>query len=366
MRKINLLFLINSLRLGGAEKLVYDIALSLNQNVYNIYVLSVSKISDELEIENQDLLKKYNISVISLDKRYKRDRIKSIFKLRKIYKKFNIDIVHTHGQSPDFYGRLSSLLYRDIKIITTIHNTKGYSRPIEAIFKNLTDQYTTVSKQVQCYMEKSLGVKSKTRLIYNGIDIQRYKNDQNSNDREDVILSVGRINSQKGYITAYEKIKSFLIDNATYKWIILGDYDTNDDYYKLFVSKIEEEVKDRIILRGAVTNPELYYKRAKLFYLNSFYEGFGIVFIEALASGIAMLVNNVGIIPELIDLNANINLISENSDNNSIRELINGFDDEKAHINQLISEKFSISRIVAQYDMLYQSILKEEKRWINQ
>ena len=120
-----------------------------------------------------------------------------IDKINDILKKYNIDILHTNGQSPDFYGRLANLFYRKAKVVVTIHNTDGYSKKTEVLLKELTDVYTAVSNDAELYCREKLGIKNAV-IINNGIDFERYRTESGAN--ENIILSVGRVLPQKGFI----------------------------------------------------------------------------------------------------------------------------------------------------------------------
>ena len=133
---IKVMMLINSYNLGGAEKLVYDLAerINIKKNV-RVYICAMKSIETRLEKHVQEQLEKKNIVCLSINKGYKRDRLKSIIKIANLIFKYKIDILHTHGQAPDFYGRIAAI-FQNRKVITTIHSTNGYSKNIEKILKN--------------------------------------------------------------------------------------------------------------------------------------------------------------------------------------------------------------------------------------
>lgn len=350
------MMLINSYNLGGAEKLVYDICLELKNKEYaDIYICSIKSIETKVEKQLVGNLEQQGIKCLSIDKGYKSNRINAIKKIRKILIEKNINILHTHGQSPDFYGRLASVGL-NVKTIVTIHSTFGYSKNIEKIFQNFTDIYTAVSKETRIYMEKNLNIKKPIVLIENGIDVRRYEN-INSGKKQFKILTVGRVDDNKGYIELFLKIAPFLKKYSDVSWHILGNYSINDEYYCNFVKLIKDKnLEDRIIFKGTVLFPEDEYITSSCFLLNSKFEGFGIAYIEAMASTLPIIGNKVGVIHDIYNYGGKIELISEIDICNKLEEIYKGtWGNEKfLSINKKIVENYySISSCTNKYFELY-------------
>lgn len=362
MRKINLVLLINSFNLGGAEKLIYDLALNYNKNKFNCHVVSMAPINSNLEKKISKSLTKKNIKIYSLNKAPKKDKIKCIIRLIKYLKKNKINILHTNGQSPDFYGRIASIFHRKCKVLVTIHNTSGYNKYIELLLQTFTHQYTAVSAQAVEYCEELL-IKKDVALINNGINIETYSLSKRKNNKNKIILSVGRMVEQKGYIEIASKMNEFLLKNNNYDWYILGD--NSDPIYKEhFFDKIDKDVIKRIHLIGVVTNAEEYYKKADYFLLNSKYEGFGIAIIEAIIAKLPVYVTNVGVVPDLLENGCKLNIINENYNLNFNKNKINYQDLEKNF--EYVKSKYSLKSIANEYENLYINLLKNKKDFSNE
>ena len=362
MKKINLVLLINSFNLGGAEKLIYDLASNYNKEVINCHVVSMAPINSKLEKELSTSLKEKNIKVYSLNKRPQKDKLKCIVTLIKYLKDNKINILHTNGQSPDFYGRIASFFCKKSKVLVTIHNTSGYNKYIELFLQPLTDQYTAVSTQTLSYC-KELLIKKNITVIDNGIDIEKYVSNKKRTTKNKSILSVGRMVDQKGYIEIASRMNDFLVKNHNYDWYILGD-NSDQTYNKHFFDKFDKKVLKQIHLIGVVTNPEDYYKKADYFLLNSKYEGFGIAIIEAVIAELPIYITKVGVVPDLLSNGCKLNIIEEKTKLNFNENKIT--DEDLKQNFEYVKSKYSLKSISSEYEKLYINMINNKKGFFNE
>lgn len=118
--------------------------------------------------------------------------------------------------------------------------------------------------------------------------------------RKKYILAVASLNKNKNLVSL---IKAFqlLIDLIPHKLILIGGnrriMSTDNEIFKL-IKKLPE---DRIVLTGYINDEELvnYYNQAELFVFPSYYEGFGIPPLEAMACGCPVIVSNTSSLPEV-------------------------------------------------------------------
>ena len=181
--------LINSFNLGGAEKLVYDVARILKKREISFTLISMKRAETKIELQIENKLINMGYEVASINKPAKKRRCASILAIMKLVRNRKIDILHTNGQSPDFYGRLAKLLLPNLKIIVTIHSTSGYSIGIEKYLSALTTKYTAVSKQAARYAQNDLRIKKDICVIDNGIDFSQYIKTKENTKNRFIILS---------------------------------------------------------------------------------------------------------------------------------------------------------------------------------
>jgi len=237
------------------------------------------------------------------------------FKVKKIINEFNPDIVHIHhpfllSSAAIMYGK--KLGIPKILTIHTQYEQYAYyiypipervtQEAIKMIISNLaykTDCITTPSESMKKVIE-NYGIKNRIEVIPNAIHLISFKEDdelkrteikKKYNLKEDnkIILFVGRIASEKSIDKVIKALAIIKKRNTSKeKLLIVGNGPAMDELKQLTRSlKVEEDV----IFTGTVSYEEIrhYYKMAYVFTIASTTETFGIVTIEALASGVPVL-----------------------------------------------------------------------------
>lgn len=360
---MNVLLLINSFSLGGAEKLAYDLTEHLSRyDDLHVFLCCMGTFDDNLEAEIKKRLREKGLKCINLHKPARKGRIKVVADIKKIVNKYNIDIIHTNGQSPDFYARILKFFNRKIKILTVIHNTAGYSRKIERFQSYLTNAYVAVSDETGEYGRYQLGIKKEIHVIDNGIDVNLYSEIENK-AKNFSIVSVGRVEPQKGYLETVKKLKPFLINHSDVKWKIYGSYKENSEYYGELMDLIRKlNLENNIDFMGVETDPHKIYGDAKCFVLGSQYEGFGIAFLEAMAVGLPVFCRKIGVIN---NLNASGCIYFDLDDENIVEKLedlynTGGIEKSIAEKNrEIIKQSYDVKIVAEKYHNLYCDLMRK-------
>ncbi len=92
------------------------------------------------------------------------------------------------------------------------------------------------------------------------------------------IISIGRLTYQKGYDIAIDAINLLVERGLNFKWIILGDGDKKQELEK---KVIDYSLQDRVLFLGVKENHYPYLQQATIFLHTARFEGFGIVISEA-------------------------------------------------------------------------------------
>jgi glycosyltransferase involved in cell wall biosynthesis len=208
-------------------------------------------------------------------------------------------------------GLLIKMLYPAKKIILITHGIEVWN--IKSVLKNrfLTkvDLILSVSHYTKNRMITYLSLKSeKMSIFHNTLDpffqipdlngkkpaylLERY----GFSAADKVILTVARLSGteiHKGYDKVIKILPEVLKAVPHAKYLIGGKYnDAEKERLELLIKNYG--VKNQVILTGYIPDEELsdHYLLADLFIMPSKKEGFGIVFIEALACGLAVIAGN--------------------------------------------------------------------------
>jgi glycosyltransferase involved in cell wall biosynthesis len=111
------------------------------------------------------------------------------------------------------------------------------------------------------------------------------------------LLYVGRLNVRKNIENLLKAV--LLLRDKGIQLVIVGEADWKTPDLKAILS--DPEIKKRIIMTGAMTQNELLmtYSMARIFCFPSFAEGFGLPPLEAMASGVPVIVSESTALPEV-------------------------------------------------------------------
>ena len=158
---------------------------------------------------------------------------------------------------------------------------------LKIILYNFSDKIISNSKGSGNSLKKIFIKEKKIFPIYNPYLKKIYKNSRKK--RYKYLLSVGRLTKQKDFnnlIVSFSLIKDQI---PNYKLIIIGDGQLKNELQSLIENL---DLKKRIILTGWKKNLKKYYLSSKLFVLNSLYEGFGNVLIDAINYDLPIITTN--------------------------------------------------------------------------
>jgi glycosyltransferase involved in cell wall biosynthesis len=248
-----------------------------------------------------------------------------LFQIIKIIGRFKPDVINIQfpGQQIWFIWILKAI-FKNIKWIISLHgdeilkyyafDSKGNPPQIKAALsfseriqflilkRNIihADELTTCSEYLMTMTKKLFKSAEMTgKVVHNGIDYPLFSTPKSRLIKQEYIFACGRLTYAKGFdllIKAYALLPESL--RLRYKLVIAG---SGIEKENLVTEAIKLEIQNRIQFYGSSTQPETasLLQHSVLTVIPSRRETFGLVMLEAMATGVNVLATNVGGIPEI-------------------------------------------------------------------
>lgn len=322
MKKIGLV--ITRMLLGGANKIVSCI-LRNGSGEYNFTLFTGPEDINKREIEELKNICKIKIISSLTRKISPADDIRAYFQLKKEFVSGKFDIIHTHTSKAGFLGRIAAFHAKIPKVIHTTHGTiyksgsripgvpdaglgKWFLMQAEIYAGRKTDFFTVLSKDERDICIKlKLSTEENTVVIPNGIDVRffdisheekrKIRSLMGFDKNELVLVNTSRLSSEKGHDVLINAFQNVYGKNKLAKLIIVGD---GPEAGNLKAQAGELFKKGVIIFTGSTDDVRKYLAVSDIFILSSYYEGFGLSVLEAMAAGLPVIASAVGGIPEII------------------------------------------------------------------
>ncbi len=363
--KIKLLHLISRIDIGGAERQLLNLVTGLDKEKYDICV-GYFEGNGELKKEFQESgieTKKFRFSGFW--------DIRIWWRLYQDMKANRYDIVHTHGFKADLWGAIAGRLSGVPTIISTIHNQEQYLKnPIIGLLEKwiiapIDDTIIVVSEGVKRFLIKTSGVsEEKIRKIYYGINPEDTKVDKGKDIREELGINndapligcIGRLVEQKGHKYLIRAAGKVIEEFPEAKFLVAGKGKLEKNLKKL-ARKIN--LNSNIIFTGFRTDIYSIIDQLDLIVMPSLWEGFGLIFLEAMALGKPIIATDVGGIPEVVKDKETGILISARDPEALAEAIIHLLKNDSlaARMGErgklTIRERFPLSKMVKDTDLIY-------------
>jgi len=239
-------------------------------------------------------------SGISIDGLNPIQEIKWVFRLKKIFKEENPDLVHHYTPKPVIFGSIASGIL-GIKTISSIsglgyafnlskfHPLKIISKLLYYISNYFTDKYIFQNEDDMEYFKKS-GITSEKKsnlIVSSGIDMEKYSDSKCKKERDKIIrfTFIGRLLYEKGIKDFLDAALILVKKHRNIEFLIIGDIDYNNpnimnkDELKTYLNK-----SNKIKFSGQVIDVRPYLCKTSVFVLPSYYrEGVPRSILEAMA-----------------------------------------------------------------------------------
>ena len=323
---MRILHVITSLRTGGAERLVVDLAKQMQVIGDVVEILLFDGTETPLKAEAESA----GIPVHALAKGWRAMRNPLlVFKLKRFLRNKTFDVIHTHNTACQL---AVAALGMPESLITTEHSTdnrrrkwKGY-RKVDRWMYGHYRKVICVSEESRQALSNWLGASSlseRITVVPNGIDVSRFAAAGPAKELEEqnghIILMVSAFRPGKDQLTV---IRAMQLLSREYRLFLAGGSETEADRKCLKdCEQLVEELglADRVRFLGIRSDVPQLLAGADAVVLSTAYEGMSLSMLEAMASGRPFLASDV---PGVHNLVAGAGLLFPYGDDRQLAALI--------------------------------------------
>ncbi|HVF84338.1 MAG TPA: glycosyltransferase family 4 protein [Abditibacteriaceae bacterium] len=288
-------------------------------------------------------------------------------------KRHDIELIHVQCVSSNgYYAQLAQQATKLPLVVTTqgertIDATGLYQRSafMNATMRTLLERANFITacsrhtlEDLEQFFETPFGTRA--RVIYNGIEMSDFENAIEYSHPRPYILGIGRIVPNKGFELLIQAFKQANLEN--HDLLIAGEGPERDALERLVH---ESGLKKRVLFLGRADRSTAVslFKGCEFFVLPSRQEPQGIVNLEAMAAGKAVIASNVDGVPEIV-LRDQTGLLFPGGDVEELAAQMKRLADDpdlRAQLGQAGRERvqnFEWPKIADQYLEIYRSVLQ--------
>lgn len=394
MKKI--LFVIDSLNSGGAEKSLISLLTLFDYKNYKVDLLMFSPEGLYLPLLHKEVnvleapmfMKKQSSGIKSLikNRNFKELylRLRASISLRNPYNfknmhsaqiswkwmtkgidylnvKYDIAIAYSQG-APTYFVAEKVKANKKLCWVNTDYKIALYNKIFDLKYYDQYDNIIAVSDyNKEVFINEMPAAKEKTCVIYDIVSPNLIKSmasqDGGFDDNFDGlrILTIGRLVDEKGYDMAIEACYKLKKQGFKFKWYVIGEGDLKSKLENMIK---EFQLEDTFILLGTYLNPYVFLKQCDIYVQPSRFEGYGLAIAEARILQKPIIATNFTVVHNQIknrengliaDMNSEsiYNCIKESIEDNNLKEhLFKNLGNENLGTEQEIKKLYSIIKNV--------------------
>ena len=363
--KIKILFYINTLVGGGAEKVLRTLVNSMDQSKFDITVQTTFREETKnLLCEGVNYKYCYNQKNALSNIIFRAEATLNLVYPLHIKGDYDIEVAYLECASTKIMAgstnkkaKKLAWVHCDLRRITD--DPKGFSEKCKPWYDKY-DKVVCVSESVKESFVELFGNIPEAEVIYNTIDTEEIFKKSNEDLPPSItknkltLVMLGRLMTQKNYPRLLKAAKALLNEGFDFDLLILGEGEERPALEK-YIS--ENNLCNNVKMLGFQNNPYPFIKNADLLVCSSNYEGFSTFVTEGLILGKTIVTTDCSGMYELLGKNE-YGLITENDDKafeNGLRKMLSDsamLSDytEKA---KLRSKQFSKENLTAETEKLF-------------
>ncbi|WP_261302578.1 glycosyltransferase [Paenibacillus andongensis] len=350
MKKI--IFVIDSLSSGGAEKSLLSLLSLFDYEKYKVDLLMFSqgglylpllpKEVTVLDVPTFIQRQAGGVKNLIINKKYKDLylRFRGSLSLRNPYKirnmhgaqiswswtskgidmiteKYDVAIAYSQG-TPTYFVAEKVIADKKFCWVNTDYKVAPYNKSFDIAYYEQFDNVIAVSElNKEVFIQEMPIAKEKTNVVYDIISpslIKSMANQQGgfTDECDGVrILTIGRLVDAKGYDMAIEACFKLKTQGFKHKWYVIGEGQLKE---KLETMIKKYKLEDTFILLGTFHNPYVYLKQCDIYVQPSRFEGFGLAIAEARILQKPVIATNFTVIHDQIKDGENGIIVNMNSE----------------------------------------------------
>jgi sugar transferase (PEP-CTERM/EpsH1 system associated) len=310
-KRLRVLHVVSCLGMGGTEHGVLKIVRALGSTEFEHRICAVRNVDEDFAARMKTEAAVCTVGSAKAGLQF------PFFRLSQLMKRFRPHIVHTRN-----FGALEAIpAARMNRVPVTIHSEHGYElevlaglpfrrRVICSAFYGLADQIFTVSNELRNYHSRQAWRPvDKIRVIYNGVDTDQFRPrpELRTSLRSElgilpyrfVVGTVGRIVPIKDHDTLLAAAEIMVRQKLDVHLLIVG---SGPELARLQArAAASSELRGRATFLGATDKVAELLNSMDVFVLPSVCEGMSNTVLEAMATGLPLVVTNAGGNPELVE-----------------------------------------------------------------
>lgn len=296
---LRILYVIDSLSIGGAERLLVDLVRAGLAEGHRVGVAYFTEgpLAGEL--------RRLSVPLYRISRRGLRDPA-VVPRLGRLLGRLRPDVVHTHLRKSDLTGQLAAAWAGVPVRLSTLHNLAPWRRNplLSLLARTLTSRcqcFIACGRRVRDYTCETTGLPlERTRIVENGVDVRRFdpaRVERTVGDAGRTIGIVGRLQPAKGHRHFLEAACLLERRLPGSRFLVVGDGPLR--------AELEREAArlglgSRVVFTGLVSDPVPVVGALDLFTLASLSEGLPVALLEAMSLARPVVATAVGGVPDVI------------------------------------------------------------------
>jgi len=368
MKRLRILHVIETLWLGGAQRLLPGLLNGLDPQRFDSHLVALHDGPLRQEFESACI----PLTMLSA-RRFYEPRV--VVSLARIIREGGFDVVHTHLTGADVVGRVAGAL-TGVPVVSTMHNIphdydqqKVHRRLLQRLTaRTLTTRLVMVAPGIGSAYERQWKIpRSRIVAINNAVPMEPYLAiaEGVADGLPPTVTTIGRLSAQKAYHILLEAFRLVLHKRPDARLRIVGDGRLEP---ALRQQALSSGIAHAVTFEGLRHDIPVILSETHVFTLSSLWEGLPVTAVEAMAAARPVVLTDVGGCRDLVTPGVEGMLVPPGDASALADALIEMLGDpEQQRLSgrrgrAKVRREFSIEQYVRGHERLYLSLVAPERR----